>query len=176
MVRIYISTSSAFSLFLTCYFDSALRRPWSPSPRSLPSTCLGHPHPRHPDPPGLSRGGHLHRHRDDQQQQEEGCQGQGCRKEEDLKRTRWIQKGGDGEKDATAIACHGFQKTEPCTTTSLCIPDLFFFLFHLVRDGEESRSAFLLENQKECCSRMFPAHEPFMTELRTGPRSGRTGV
>jgi hypothetical protein len=49
----------------------------------------------------------------------------------------------------TAIACHGFQEGGAMYhhlfvyTRSL----FFFFSFHLVRDGEESRSAFLLENQ-----------------------------
>jgi len=63
----------------------AFRRPGPPSPRHLSSTCLGHSHPRYPGPPRLRCGGHLHRHCDDQQQQEEGRQGQGCGEKEDLK-------------------------------------------------------------------------------------------
>lgn len=80
----YISIASNSSHMI------ALCRPGSPSPRPLSSACLGHSHPRHPGPPGVRRGGHFHRHCDDQQQQEEGRQGQGCGKEEDLKGIRRI--------------------------------------------------------------------------------------
>lgn len=87
-------------------FHSALCRPRPPSPRSLPSACLGHPHPRHPGPAGLCRGGHFHRHCDDQQQQEEGSQGQGSCKEEDLSGAR--QRDPTRRiRGSTRLACEG---------------------------------------------------------------------
>lgn len=75
--------NSQTQLSLTTAFPPALRRRRPPPPELLPAPRVGHPHPRHPRPARVRRGGLVPQRRHDQEQQEEGGQGQGCRGQEE---------------------------------------------------------------------------------------------
>jgi len=74
-----------YEFYVCLHYPSALCRRGPPSAESLPSSRLGHPHPRHSHSTGLNCGGLILGHGHDQKQQEEGGKGaSGCGEEVEI--------------------------------------------------------------------------------------------